>query len=140
MEEAVKRHLREFNAPALPEKIEDWTRFLKIERSLNDLVEDIHRVLVNESEQYRQFLRAVHDSQAVEGSLSADNHESARMIREKAKEMNSEVQKENLATISRCLNIVMRRYHASRKERRNMIAGEILAPELRTTAVDNGSE
>lgn len=59
-------------APPLPADIDEWHRAIKAERTLNDLVEDIHRVLV-ENEKYRAYLRAVYDAHAVEGSLSADN-------------------------------------------------------------------
>jgi hypothetical protein len=111
--------------PALPEKIEDWTRFIQAERTINDLVEDIHRVLV-EDPGYRAYLRAVYDEQAVEGSLSADNVMAAEMIREKAKDLGSEVASEKLATIVKALGVVLRRYHASRKQRRHTIGGEIV--------------
>lgn len=114
--------------PALPEDINKWERFLKAERTINDLVEDIHRVVV-EDPMYRAFLRAVWDEQAVEGSLSADNIMAATIIREKAKEIGSEVEKEKLATIVKALGIVLRRYHASRKQRRNMVAGEEVVTE-----------
>ena len=58
---------------------------VKAERSLNDIVEDIHRDLVNESEQYRSYLRAVYDAHAVEGSLAADNTLAAMLIRDRAR-------------------------------------------------------
>jgi hypothetical protein len=115
-------------APPLPDKIEDWTRHIKVERTLNDLVEDIHRILV-EDEHYRALLRAVYDAHAVEGSLAADNILASMMIREKAKEMGSEVAKEKLAIINLALSVVLRRYHASRKERRNTVGGEIVPNE-----------
>jgi hypothetical protein len=112
-------------APPLPTDIADWTRFMKTERTLNDMVEDIHRVLVNEDEKYRAYLRAVYDAHAIEGSLAADNVLAAMIIRDKAKDMNvTDVANEKLAIINLSLNVVLRRYHASRKQRRNMIAGE----------------
>ena len=78
-----------------------------------------------ENDEYRSYLRAVHDSQAVEGSLAADNLMAAQMIRAKAKTIDgNEVGKENLATINKALNVVLRRYHVSRKERRNLVGGE----------------
>jgi hypothetical protein len=111
-------------APPLPEKIEDWTRHLKAERTLNDLVEDIHRILVEEAE-YRALLRAVYDAHAVEGSLAADNVLAAMMIRAKAKDIGStDVANEKLAIISMSLGVVLRRYKASRKQRRQTVAGE----------------
>jgi hypothetical protein len=113
-------------APPLPANIDDWTRHIKVERTLNDLVEDIHRILV-EKEKYRDLLRAVYDAHAVEGSLAADNVLAAIMIREKAKEIGSEVAKEKLAVINLALGVVLRRYKMSRKQRRNTVAGEEVA-------------
>jgi hypothetical protein len=112
-------------APPLPEKIDEWERHTKAERTLNDLVEDIHRMLVNDNAKYRAYLRAVYDAHAVEGSLAADNILAAMLIREKAKEIGStEVVEEKLAVINMALGVVLRRYHASRKQRRNMLGGE----------------
>ena len=112
-------------AAPLPADITEWTRFMKTERTLNDMVEDIHRVLVNEDEKYRAYLRAVYDAHAIEGSLAADNVLAAMIIRDNAKDTGvSDVANEKLAIINLALNVVLRRYHASRKQRRNMIAGE----------------
>ena len=114
-------------APELPEKIEDWQRQIKVERTLNDLVEDIHRILVNESKEYRAYLRAVYDQHAVEGSLAADNVFACMLIRKKAKEIGStEVGDEKVGIINLALGVVLRRYHASRKQRRNMLGGEVV--------------
>jgi len=122
---ADSRSLRREPAPPLPENIADWTRFIKAERTLNDLVEDIHRMLVNESDDYRALLRATYDAHAVEGSLSMDNALVAMMIRDKAKAIDSsEVAGEKLAIINMALGVVLRRYHASRKQRRNTVGGE----------------
>jgi hypothetical protein len=108
----------------LPEKIEDWQRKVKFERTLNDMVEQIHRRLVDESDEYRAYLYACWDEQAVEGSLSADNIKAAEMIRNNAN--NDEVAKQKLATLAKVLGVVLRRYGASRKERRNTIGGEVV--------------
>lgn len=110
-------------AMPVPDKVEDWHRVIKAERTINDLVEDIHRDLL-ENAHYRALLNAVYDEQAVEGSLSADNTLAAMMIRDKAKRDSSELAKEKLATISKALGVVLRRYKQSRKQRRNMVAGE----------------
>jgi uncharacterized protein YigA (DUF484 family) len=118
------------DAPALPEKIEDWVRKIKAERTINDLVEDIHRALVNESELYRAYLRAVDDRKAVTGSLSFDNCKACEMIQAKAKEIGStEVAEELLGVINSALGVVLRRYKASRKQRRNMLAGQQVPEE-----------
>lgn len=117
-------------APPLPEKIEDWVRQIKAERTLNDLVEDVHRILVNESPQYRAYLRAVYDQHAVTGSLAFDNCKACEMIQEKAKEIGStEVAEEKLAIINMALGVVLRRYEASRKQRRDTVGGERVAPD-----------
>jgi hypothetical protein len=118
-------NLRE--APALPEKIEDWQRQIGAERTLNDLVEDVHRILVNESPKYREYLRAVYDQHAVELSLAADNVFACIMIREKAKAIGStEVADEKIGVINLALGVVLRRYKKSRKQRRNMLGGQIV--------------
>lgn len=114
-------------APPLPEKIEDWQRTVKTERTLNDLVEDIHRVLVGESPPYRAYLRAWHDAQAVTGSLSFDNCKACELIQAKAEKIGlKEVVDEKLGIINLALNVVLRRYKASRKQRRNMLGGKIV--------------
>jgi hypothetical protein len=100
---------------------------LKKTRTLNDLVEDIHRILVNESEKYRAYLSAVYDIHAVEGSLAHDNAFACALIRDKAKEIGStEVASEKTGVINLALGVVLRRYHASRKQRRNMLARKIV--------------
>lgn len=116
-------------APPLPAAIEEWHRKLKAERTLNDQIEDVHRMLV-EDEDYIAYLKPIYDEQAVEGSLAADNIMAAEMIRERAKKIDgSEVAKEKLATISKSLGVVLRRYGASRKERRQMVHGEMVPTE-----------
>lgn len=127
-EDRATRRLRQVEAPPLPEKIDDWQRYTKVERTLNDMVEDLHRALVNEDAKYRAFLRAVYDAHAVEGSLSADNTMAAMIIRNKANQLDpgGEVATEKLAVISMALGVVLRRYRASRKQRREMVAGKIV--------------
>ena len=116
-------------APPLPEKIEDWVRHIKSDRTLNDMVEDIHRILTNEDAKYRAYLRATYDAHAVEGSLAADNVLAAIMIRERASKIGStEVAEEKLAIINLALGVVLRRYHASRKQRRDTVGGEQVSP------------
>ena len=114
--------------PTLPATTEKWLeeRKLKIEPTLNDEVEKLHWKLISDTT-YLSYLQAVWDEDAVEGSLSCDNHEAARMIRNCAKdERGNIVATKKLATIAKCLNVVLRRYHKSRKERRHMVAGEVV--------------
>jgi hypothetical protein len=115
--------------PALPTTLEDWISHLKDRPSINDLVEDIHKMLISgdTGKLYISYLSAVYDEQAVEGSLAADNIEAARMIREKANTIEDHLlQHEKLATISKSLGVVLRRYHFSRKERRQMVDGQVV--------------
>jgi len=121
-------------APPLPEKIDDWVRHIKAERTLNDMVEDLHRILVEEDPEYRAYLRATWDQHAITGSLSFDNCKACEKLQVKAKEIGySEVVDEKLGIINLSLGVVLRRYKASRKQRRNTVAGQEVPPER-----DNG--
>ena len=118
--------------PALPETVEEFRARRKSEttRTLNDLVEEIHLALYEKDEEYTGYLYAVYDEQAVEGSLACDNVKAAEIIRDHAKKTNGvEVARQKLHTIVKVLNIVLRRYGSSRKERRNMIDGVVMPTE-----------
>lgn len=96
--------------------------------SLNDLVEQAHLSLYHTSQDYRAFLYAVYDEQAVEGSLSADNVMAAEKLRDFAREHDDlvDLAKEKLATISKALGVVLRRYKSDRKSRKNMLGGNVI--------------
>lgn len=116
--------------PALPRTTEGHLahRKLKEQPSLHDIVEKVHITLVGD-EKYLAFLNAVYDEQAIEGSLEADDHEAARMIRDKAQKLGiSELSREKLATIRKSLGVVLRRYDFDRTTRRNTVRGEIVTP------------
>lgn len=117
--------------PPLPDTIGNWERITKNKRTLNDFIEDVHRALIiDKNEQYERLLWAVYDEQAVEGGLSDDNTFAASMIRDKAKKMGvAEVATAKAATIRKALNIVLRRYGQSRKQRRNMVGGQYVPEE-----------
>ena len=68
--------------------------------------------------------------------MSTDNVFAAIMIRDKAKAIGSEVGDEKIHTIVLALNVVMRRYHVSRKERANTVGGTRVPPE----GENNGSD
>lgn len=97
-------------------------RTLKSKRSLNDLVEAVHLLILDDeeiAEEYLSFLDATYNSQAVEGSLTADDYCAARMLRDKARKVdNNVVGALKYETIKRVLNVVLRRYDDSRKQRR----------------------
>jgi uncharacterized protein (UPF0128 family) len=114
--------------PSLPSTVGEHLahRRLKVQRTLNDYVEDVHLLLI-ENKDYLALISAVWDEHAVEGSLAADNIKAAEMIRDKAKKLDNHVlAKEKLATIAKALGVIMRRYGYSRKERRNMVGGVVV--------------
>lgn len=117
--------------PPLPARGEPWELKIKSQLTLNDRVMQVHNILKDHeklSAKYIAYLNAVYDSQAVEGSLSADNTLAAQMIRDYAeqKDPNDPLVEENLATISKSLGVVLRRFGYSRKERRDMVDGEVV--------------
>jgi hypothetical protein len=88
-------------------------------KTLTDHVEELHITLVQMSAEYRTLLEAVSDVQAVEGSLMADDIMAALMIRNLAMDGGiDEVSREPLAVIRTALKVVLRRYGASRNQRR----------------------
>jgi hypothetical protein len=98
-------------------------------QNLNDHVDAIHVKLFATDERYQVMLDAVHDEEAQEGSLAADNLMAAMMIREHAEAKdtsNPYVAGKKLATIVKSLNVCLRRYHMTRKERAVSIGGEVV--------------
>ena len=93
--------------------------------TLNDDVDRIH-VILWDNPDYRRFHDAVFDADAVEGSLTADNFEAARIIREYARQHDevSYIGRKNLTTLVKSMNVVLRRYHMSRQERATTVQGE----------------
>jgi hypothetical protein len=114
--------------PALPQTVEELEALYKLakEPTLNDYVHSIHKALWKDPE-YQKLLDAVHNEDAVEGSCDADDIFAAQRIRAHAVEHGiSEVATRKAHTIATALRVVMRRYGLSRKERRNMIGGEVV--------------
>lgn len=91
---------------------------LKRKRNINDYVEEILLKLWPE-QSFMKYLDALYDSQAVEGSLEADDFEAARIIRQYAKDDNHSplVAGENLTTIVRAMRVAQRRYNIGRQQR-----------------------
>jgi hypothetical protein len=85
--------------------------------NINDMVEEIFLLLTGD-EDFNRFISAVDNKQAVEGALFVDDFLAAQMIRDKATTVGSLLAGEKLATISKALGVVLRRYGASRKQRR----------------------
>lgn len=128
--------------PALPATSAALLTFRKAppKASLNDLVEQIHLRLWDE-DGYQAYWLAVYNDQAVEGSLVADTHEAARMVRDFARDHIDDngffalIASEKLSTIMKSLGVVAKRYGISRAERRNRVSGvdvdvDALASEL----------
>ena len=115
-------------AKPLPKTVVDLIAMRKgrFERTLNDFVEEFHLKLW-EVEAYKRLLDAVIDGDAVEGSLSCDDHEAARMLRDYARKENSPIKDKPIASFKLALKVVMRRYQMSRKERSETIGG-LFAP------------
>lgn len=114
--------------PPLPSGREGWVLYVKHKPSLNDLVQEIHDLLLEDEalkDRYNELLYAVWPEQAVEGNLTHDDAFAAQMIRDRARLEDSPVQKEKTSTIAKSLRVVLKRYHQSRDERREALGGEI---------------
>jgi hypothetical protein len=86
--------------------------------SFNDQVEKIHLSLID-SDEYRALLAATSKAEAVHGSLDCDDAMRAQMIRDQAIKLGYvEVAQAKLGTIHKALNVVLRRYGMSRKQRK----------------------
>jgi hypothetical protein len=113
----------------LPASVEDLMAARKAisAYNLNDHVEAIHLRLWSRAD-YRALLEAVYDDDATEGSLSYDNYKAAEMIREFARvgSFDPTLEHRRLASIVKALNVVLNRYHMSRKERARTVGGEIV--------------
>ena len=132
---AVEKQVKERKPlpPALPATIDGWIRQIKTDRTINDEVESIHLQLLDDEEhgdRYDQLLYAVYDEQAQEGSLSCDNCLAAMLIRDTARATSEShpLTREKLATISKSLGVVLRRYNQDRRYRRDRVDGELVAP------------
>jgi len=118
----------------LPVTTDDLERKLKSGLTLNDHVEAVYLILWNESADFRAFLEAVWDSDAIEGSLSIDSTMAAMLLREKAKALDGNpAGKKNLDTLKKSLSVVLNRYGISRKERRHTVHGQVVP-------ADNGTD
>jgi hypothetical protein len=112
-------------------------RLVAADRTLNDYVDDLHVELFEEGTEYYSCLEAVFNSQAVNGSIGADDFRAAQIIKALAEEKGpaaTQVSKQNIETIKRSLHVVWRRYNISRKQRRTTVHGQATPDD------ENGSE
>jgi mannose/fructose-specific phosphotransferase system component IIA len=86
--------------------------------NLNNQVERLYGALFEDIE-FRKYLDAVHNEDAREGWLVADDLMAAKMIREYAEGAGNDpyVAGKNLATIVKALRVVLDRFDQSRKTR-----------------------
>jgi hypothetical protein len=109
---------------ASPYPVSTRSELLAIERQTHkktiiDHVQEIHELLI-EDQEYQKYLKAIFNSQAVEGSVRDDRAVAAQMIRAKAREVGKvELLSENLASIRTALTYAEGRYEGlSLSERR----------------------
>jgi len=96
-------------------------------RTLNDYVDEIHVELWETNTEYMRLLDAVDDAGTVEGSMSIDTVRAAEIIRAHAKKNGiAYAAEQRLASLVRSLNVVLKRYRMSRKERAVTVGGEIV--------------
>ena len=112
----------------LPVSVQDLEAMRKVfhQPTLNDRIDALH-VQLWQNEKYRQYLDAVYDEDAVEGSCATDNTFAAMMLREHAKTIgDTYVSGKKVHTIVKALGVVLRRLQISRAERAREVAGQIV--------------
>ena len=104
----------------LPVHTSDLHRKSLAHRTINDEVESLFLPLYETDAKFRDLLEAVYDSEAVEGSLRADDYDAVTLLRDSAPD-GSRVRLSNKETLRRALNVVLRRYSISRNDRRGSV-------------------
>jgi hypothetical protein len=114
----------------LPKTVADLINQRKgrFERTMNDYVEEYYLRLW-ETPEFKKWLWATTDGEAVEGSWNCDDHEAARMLRDYARKENSPVKDKPLASYKLALKVVMRRYQMTRKERAITLGDKLVPAE-----------
>ncbi len=112
--------------PPLPATVADLLAHRKsaVKKSLNDEVDDIF-IRLWENPKFRELFEAIHPSQTVEGSFSADDLVAAEMVRKYAEDHHMPTTTNTkLAAIVYSLHVVSRRFDQSRNQRRTMVKGQ----------------
>jgi hypothetical protein len=115
-------------APPLPKTVVDLINQRKSmrTRTLNDDVEEIH-LRMWEQPDYRRYFAPIWREETIEGSFIDDDACVAQMVRKYAGENSFPIASHaNLASIRHSLIVVARRYGLSRKERQQMVGGQIV--------------
>lgn len=120
---------RQLPVSPLPKTLDEFKK-LRVHvrrRTLNDFVEDIHEELWEVSAEYMDYLDAVYDAEAIEGSRAADDLKAAECIRAYARKNNIVVvATKKLATIVKALNVVLSKHGATRRQRAKLLRGEVV--------------
>jgi hypothetical protein len=113
--------------PPSPATVDDLIaqRITLATRTLNQDIEQIHLMLWGENQEYRAYLEEIWASEAIEGSLIADDYSAAEIIRKFAQ---SEQQGDLFPLAKRAkkhsimlsMHVVLKRYNQTRKQRRDM--------------------
>jgi hypothetical protein len=94
--------------------------------TLNDYVETCY-VALWPNPDFRKLQEAVYDEDAVHGSCAIDSYKAAEMIALYSIDHEVPVVSlKKLATIVKSMNVVARRYHMGRAERRMTVGGQIM--------------
>lgn len=116
----------------LPTSLDGWVLKSGLKKTLNDEVQVIHERLLADpklSDQYVVTLTPVSDEDSPEGWLADDEIKSANMIRDYARvNKYPRVASQTLKAIRTALNVVLRKYGLSRKQRRFTVDGTIVPP------------
>jgi hypothetical protein len=111
----------------LPTTTDELTRKVKSDVSFNDQIEALFKQLLSDN-QFHAFVNGCRNEDYVEGTEAADDHEAARMIRTKAKELYGDDHPVALAKLDYhrgqkepgiipALRVALRRWDISRKAR-----------------------
>jgi hypothetical protein len=104
-------------------------RIISTGPNLNTDMDRVVRALW-ENPDFRKWLNACWDSEALEGAKVADDFMATEMIREYCQRKDFPelhyIGRKNLWTIRQSMNVVLRRFGMSRKQRAQTVAGEIV--------------
>lgn len=105
--------------------------------SFNDRVDEAHKWLYRNSQEYRDLLDPVDNDDASTGHLALEDGKAAELVKAWAAENNRdpEIASKKLYRIVKALRVAWRRYHLSRSERAMMI-GDKVYPETIPTVDD----
>jgi hypothetical protein len=116
----------------LPSGPAGWVLKSGLKRTLNDEVQMVHEALINNTklyDKYISFLRPVTDKESAEGWLAFEDIGAAQMIKDyAAANGHPRVASQNLAVIAGALDVVLRRFGMSRKQRRFTVDGTVVPP------------